>query len=173
MKEANEATLKDMKVECTEKSISFEEKQKLRQEELEAIEKAIEILDSPEVAGNSAKHLELAQKKPKASALVQLDRNRQAQESGGIRGKLQAFLESESTRLKSKNLELLAQQAAVDPFAKVKKLIDQMITRLLNEAKEDADHEGFCDTEMGKSKVTRTRLSEEIDALSASVEDGK
>merc|ERR1719191_282334 len=60
-----------------------------------------------------------------------------------------------------------------DPFAKVKKLIDEMITRLLKEAKADADHEGFCDTEMGKSKVTRTKLQEEIDALDAAVEDGK
>jgi len=44
---------------------------------------------------------------------------------------------------------------------------------MLEEAKEDADHEGFCDEEMGKSKVTRTRLQEDIDALDAAVEDGK
>jgi len=61
----------------------------------------------------------------------------------------------------------------VDKLPEVKKLIDQMITRLLEEAKGDADHEGFCDTEIGKSTVTRNRLSEEIDALSAAVEDGK
>jgi uncharacterized protein YoxC len=176
VREANERTLRDTTTECLEKSLSFQEKQKLRTEELEAIGKAIEILGSPEVAGSSEKYLELAQKpKAKGSALVQLDRNAQNQEqqSGGIRGKLQAFLESEATRLKSRQLELLASQAAVDPFAKVKKLIDQMITRLLEEAKADADHEGFCDTEVGKSKVTRTRLSEEIDALSAAVEEGK
>merc|ERR1719482_673701 len=48
-----------------------------------------------------------------------------------------------------------------------------MITRLLNEANEDAQHEGFCDKEIGKSKVTRNKLSEDIDALEAAVEDGK
>merc|ERR1719235_520847 len=48
-----------------------------------------------------------------------------------------------------------------------------MITRLLNEANEDAQHEGFCDKEIGKSKVTRNKLSEDIDALNAAVEDGK
>jgi len=173
MKEANEMTLKGLTQECFEKGLSFEEKQKLRTEEHEAIEKAIEILSSPEVAGSAEKYLGLAQRTPRATALVQLDRNAQAQESRGIRGKLQAFLAAEGQRLKSKPLLLLAEQAAVDPFAKVKKLIDQMITRLLEEAKQDADHEGFCDTEIGKSTVTRNRLSEEIDALSAAVEDGK
>merc|ERR1719487_2911255 len=52
-------------------------------------------------------------------------------------------------------------------------MIDDMITRLLNEANEDAQHEGFCDKEIGKSKVTRNKLSEDIDALEAAVEDGK
>ena len=40
-------------------------------------------------------------------------------------------------------------------------MIDSMITRLMKEAEEDANHEGFCDTEMGKSKVTRNKLSED------------
>jgi len=48
-----------------------------------------------------------------------------------------------------------------------------MITRLLNEANEDAQHEGFCDKEIGKSKVTRNKLSEDIDGLAAAVDDGK
>merc|ERR1719487_1560205 len=52
-------------------------------------------------------------------------------------------------------------------------MIDDMITRLLNEANEDAQHEGFCDKEIGKSKVTRNKLSEDIDSLNAAVEDGK
>merc|ERR1719491_1446867 len=52
-------------------------------------------------------------------------------------------------------------------------MIDDMITRLLNEANEDAQHEGFCDKEIGKSKVTRNKLTEDIDGLEAAVEEGK
>merc|ERR1719215_2414898 len=48
-----------------------------------------------------------------------------------------------------------------------------MITKLLEEANADAEKEGWCDTEMGKSKVTRNKLSEEIDGLDAAIEDGK
>jgi len=75
--------------------------------------------------------------------------------------------------LHNTQLSLLAQKLVADPFAKVKKMIDGMITRLLNEANEDAQHEGFCDQEVGKSKVTRAKLSEDIDALTAAVEEGK
>merc|ERR1719215_2092048 len=89
------------------------------------------------------------------------------------RRRVRDFLESEGMRLRSKSLALLAEKLAADPFAKVKQLIDSMITRLLEEANADADHEGFCDKEMGKSKLTRNRLNEEIEALTAAVEDGK
>merc|ERR1719487_576415 len=83
------------------------------------------------------------------------------------------FLSTESRRLHSHKLGLLAEKVAADPFAKVKKLIDDMITRLLEEANADAEKEGWCDTEMGKSKVTRDKLTEEIDGLDAAIEDGK
>jgi len=96
-----------------------------------------------------------------------------AQGEEGIRRHLREFLESEGSRLKNKELVLLAEKLAADPFAKVKKMIDGMITRLLEEANADADHEGFCDTEVGKSKVTRAKLSEDIDALTAAVDEGK
>jgi len=75
--------------------------------------------------------------------------------------------------LHSKNLGLITEKVAADPFGKVKKLIDDMITRLMEEANADAQKEGWCDTEMGKSKVTRNKLSEEIDGLDAAIEDGK
>merc|ERR1719313_790226 len=60
-----------------------------------------------------------------------------------------------------------------DPFAKIKKLIDDMITKLLEEANADAEREGFCDKEMGLNKITRDKLNEEIDQLSAAIEDSK
>merc|ERR1719158_1860511 len=88
------------------------------------------------------------------------------------------FLESEGMRLRSAALGLLAKRmesgyADVDPFAKVKKMIWDMIQKLNKEAAEDAAHEGFCDTEMGKSKITRNKLNEDIDGLSAEIEDLK
>jgi len=169
MKAEDEKTLSDMEVECQEKHLSFEEKQQLRTDEITAIGKAVEILKSPESSGNADKYLDLAQTS-KSTALTQL---RGQESAGGVRGHVRDFLASEGQRLHSKSLSLLAQKVAANPFAKVTKMIDDMITRLLNEANEDAQHEGFCDKEIGKSKVTRNKLSEDIDGLNAAVEDGK
>jgi len=164
----NEATLKATETECAEKKLSFAEKQKLRTEEIEAIAKAIEIMSSPEVSGNAEKYLDLSQRRQTGTALVQMDDGSQ-----GIRLRIKEFLVTEGQRLKSQQLALLAQKIAADPFAKVKKLIDDMITRLLEEAREDAEHEGFCDKEMGKSKITRAKLNEDIDRLTAAMEEGE
>merc|ERR1719343_1003586 len=103
MKEANEKELKDMQTECFEKDLSYQEKQKLRAEEIEAIEKAVEILSSPEVSGAAEKYLTLAQTKKKAAALVQADRRSSAQaQAQGVRRKVRDFLQEEGRRLKSK-----------------------------------------------------------------------
>jgi predicted nucleic acid-binding Zn-ribbon protein len=167
-KAQSEKTLATMTTECKEKGFSFDEKQQLREEEIEAIGKAVEILSSPEVAGQHEKHLQLAQERVGAASLVQL---RAAVESPRV--KVRQFIAAEGQRLHSKNLALLAQKMTADPFVKVKKMIDGMITRLLEEANADANHEGFCDAEIGKSKITRTKLQEDIDSLAAAVDEGK
>merc|ERR1719156_485050 len=93
--------------------------------------------------------------------------------SSGIVHRVREFLSDEANRLHSQKIAVLAQTIASDPFGKVKKMIDDMITRLLEEAKADADQEGFCDTEIGKSKVTRNKLAEDIASLEAAVDEGK
>jgi len=168
MKKEDEQALSDMVVECREKKDSFAEKQQLRAEEIVAIGQATKILESGDVSGNADKHLDLVQ--TQGTAFPQL---RSAGQSEGIHKRVLDFVASEGNRLHSHNLALLAEKMAADPFGKVKKMIDSMITRLLNEANEDAQHEGFCDKEIGKSKVTRNKLSEDIDSLEAAVEEGQ
>ena len=169
VKGEDENLLKNLDVECEEKLLSFEEKQKLRADEIEAIGKASEILAGDDVSGNAAEHLGLTQT---GSSFVQF-MSRSNDGNAGIHRRIRDYLSSEAQRLHSKSLGLLAEKIAADPFAKVKKLIDDMITRLLEEANADAEKEGWCDTEMGKSKVTRNKLSEEIDGLDAAIEDGR
>jgi len=169
VKAENEKTLAEMTTECQEKVLSFQEKQQLRGEEIEAMGKAVEILSSPEVAGSYDKHLSFTQGATRATALVQSHSSKAA----GVRREIRRLLEKDGQRLHSQRLALLAARIAADPFSKVKSMIEGMITRLLEEANGDADHEGFCDTEMGKSKLTRTKLSEDIDGLSAEIDEGK
>eukprot|EP00746_Dinoflagellata_sp_MGD_P153615 gnl/MRDRNA2_/MRDRNA2_84343_c0_seq2.p1 gnl/MRDRNA2_/MRDRNA2_84343_c0~~gnl/MRDRNA2_/MRDRNA2_84343_c0_seq2.p1 ORF type:complete len:720 (-),score=259.46 gnl/MRDRNA2_/MRDRNA2_84343_c0_seq2:21-2180(-) len=168
-KDEDTKTLSDLEAECSQKGESFKEKQQLRAEEIEAIGKAIEILQSNAVSGAAEKHLDLVQK---FSSLIQVSSNGAATMQG-IRHHVQDFLAGEAGRLHSRRLGLLAEKLAADPFAKVKKLIDDMITRLLEEANADAEQKGFCDKELGTNKITRDKLTSEIDELDAAIEEGK
>jgi len=170
VKAEDESTLKDTTTECEEKILSFDEKQKLRTEEIEAITVAIGILEGDDMQTGSA-NLALSQSKTSFAQLRSKNGNSETTE--GIHRQITEFLASEGNRLHSRDLALLAEKLSADPFGKVKKMIDSMITRLLEEAHADADHEGFCDTEIGKSKITRDKLSADIDALNAAVEEGK
>merc|ERR1719379_2560735 len=53
----DEKFLSDLTVECEQKAIDFAARQKTRQEELDAIGEAIEIMSSDSVAGSGEKHL--------------------------------------------------------------------------------------------------------------------
>merc|ERR1719316_670644 len=142
-KAQDEKTLSDLEAECSQKAESFKEKQQLRAEEIEALGKAIEILQSGAVSGAAEKHLDLVQT---VSSLIQVASNG-ASAMEGVRHHIQDFLATEASRLRSRRLGLLAEKLAADPFAKVKKLIDDMITRLLEEANAEAEQKGFCDKE--------------------------
>merc|ERR1719389_1022846 len=71
--------------------------------------------------------------------------------------------------MKSSVLSDLLQEVQKDPFAKVKVLIRQLITRLLAEANAEATQKGFCDAEMGKAEKDRDFRHDDTTKLSASI----
>merc|ERR1719160_437593 len=50
-------------------------------------------------------------------------------------------------------------------------MIEDMVAKLMTEANEEAEHKGFCDTEMGTNKATRDTKSEEVAKLTALIEE--
>merc|ERR1740133_627497 len=94
----------DLTATCGEKSQAFEARQQLRAEELEAIEKAIEIVSSGAVSGNAGKHLPaLVQKKTAFAQLRSVLSNDQA--------KVVLYLQMCAKELNSRVLDMLATRA--------------------------------------------------------------
>eukprot|EP00397_Hematodinium_sp_SG-2012_P023705 GEMP01024644.1.p1 GENE.GEMP01024644.1~~GEMP01024644.1.p1 ORF type:complete len:660 (+),score=201.60 GEMP01024644.1:67-2046(+) len=150
--------LADLRLECDQKSFDYENRQKLRAEELVALNKAVEILSSGDVAGNADKHLpSLAQ----STSFLQTHLRR----NSNNRNRVVAFLTQRAIKNHSRLLSLIASKVSDDPFGKVRKMIRDMVTRLMEEANEEASHKGFCDTELATNKNTREAKTEAVDRL--------
>jgi len=81
------------------------------------------------------------------------------------RALVEDILRRKATELKSQTLLRLASRVAADPFVKIKKLIQEMIERLLQEAADEATHKGWCDKSLTKAKKTREDKSNLIRGL--------
>jgi hypothetical protein len=128
--------LSDLTATCQQKGSDFENRQQLRADEIAALEKAIEILSGGAVAGAASKYLpQLIQKK---TSFMQL----KTKVANDRQGAVASFLARSAEKLHSRVLSELAVHASADPFGKVKKLIQDLIVRLMEEANEEAEHKG-------------------------------
>jgi prefoldin subunit 5 len=162
-RDADVKYLADLTATCEQKASDFESRQQLRAEEIVAIEKAIEIISSNAVAGNAEKHLPTL---VQSSSLAQLraDMNVQAQ------ARVAKYLRARATKLNSRLLSTLAERVNDDPFKKVKKMIKDLIVRLMEEANEEAEHKGWCDTELSTNEQTRKEKTEAVETLHAEID---
>merc|ERR1719330_243593 len=59
---------------------------------------------------------------------------------------------------------------SADPFAKVKKMIKDLIVRLMEEANEEAEHKGWCDKELSTNEMTRQKKTAAVETLHAEID---
>jgi len=153
--------LRDTTSACQIKASDFASRQQLRQEELDAIAKAVEIMSGGSVAGHAATHL---------PSFVQLSaflsgRGRSPQE------RVAQFLKARGEKAHSNVLLTIAARADNDPFEKVRKMIKDLIVRLMEEANEESEHKGWCDTELATNLQTRNSKTAQVDTLTSGVEE--
>merc|ERR1711935_1163169 len=164
-KEADKKYLADLVATCEQKATDFESRQQLRTEELEAVAKAIEIVSSGAVKGNAEKHLPSAFLEGNAMASLRMDAQSQ------LRAKAEMFLQQRAHELQSRVLSAMADRVKADPFRKVKKMIKDLITKLMEEANEEAEHKGWCDTELATNEKTRKEKTEAVETLHAEIDE--
>lgn len=161
----DEKYLADMKATFKAKSAAFADNQRVRAEEVEAIQKAVEILSSPAVQGHAEKYLpKLIQK---SISLLQLG---SASERNHAKDRVASFLKDRATVLSSKVLSTFAMQVSENPFAKVIDMIKSLIATLEEEAQAEAGHKAFCDQELAKNKNKRENKASEVAQKTAVVD---
>jgi len=90
-----------------------------------------------------------------------------------VRERVVALLKASSIELKSPTLAMLASKAAADPFVKIKKLIQELIERLLQEAADEANHKGWCDKEIGKANQARDTKAAAVKDLNSEMAENE
>jgi len=165
-RDADAKYLADLEATCTQKTTDFESRQQLRTEEIAAITQAKEILAGGAVSGAADKHLPaLLQTKGKAFAQLRSA----SQNPNQIR--VAGYLKDEGDRIHSKVLAAIAVRVAYDPFKTVKKMIKDMVVKLMEEAAEEAEHKGWCDKELATNEQTRKEKTEAAEVLHAEIDE--
>jgi len=180
--------MQELTARCEARANDWDQRAKMRAQELAAITEAHDILvnnvSTPNVstpaggAGTNFLQLGLTDNRHRTDGGVLLGRSQRrlsatttplARISRGGQAEAVALLRAEGQRLESVALVGLATRAQGDPFAKVKNLIQRLIERLLAESAEEGRKKGFCDTEVGKAKRDRDFRMQETRRLMAEI----
>jgi len=195
----SEAMLKDDKVylrdlteQCETAAKQWDQRSAERGKELQALAEALALLQgTPDQTGAqeldaAANERALLQKpqpalravgaKAPPSFLQQGGRSLAVRAGAGeAEGKRQVerVLREAGARLGSPVLAELAARVGGDPFKKVKQMVQDLIQRLLDEAKKEATKQGFCDTQLGKAYQDRDYRLGDAKKLAADIGIGR
>eukprot|EP00933_Yihiella_yeosuensis_P051217 TRINITY_DN4908_c0_g1_i1.p1 TRINITY_DN4908_c0_g1~~TRINITY_DN4908_c0_g1_i1.p1 ORF type:complete len:683 (+),score=229.75 TRINITY_DN4908_c0_g1_i1:104-2152(+) len=167
----------DLQATCEKKEADFKVRTHTRNEEIDAIEKAMEIIDSPDVAGKEPARF-LQEKSATTFASLRSHRSGKTAEPQSIRAQLMALLQNKA---KVHNSRLLSQIASSvsnaaptdDAMFKVANMIQGLITKLNEEAQKEATQKGYCDKELKTNELTRTEKSAALESITADLDDAK
>jgi len=161
--------LKDLTASCHVEKSEYEASQKMRADEITAIDKAISIISSGSVKGKADKHLPSLLQERKAPSFGQLRSSQDSNQDSLLQTKAAEFLHEQAAKLNSRVLETVAVKTGADPLKKVKNMIKDLVQKLMEEANAEAEHKGFCDASLASNEHTRTAKTEEVDSLNAEI----
>merc|ERR1712113_198607 len=156
---ADEKFLMMLKEKCQMTDKEWEERQKTRQLEMEAVSKALAIL-----SGDDAHDLFTRTFNP---ALLQEESSLMSSR----RVQASKLLKAVADKVNSPKLATLAYKVRLDAFTRVKKAIDDMIAQLLKEKEDEIKHKDFCVDEFNTDQLQTEKKEREKQDLIAKIED--
>jgi len=180
---------------CSHKAQTWDQRTKLRANELTAITQATGIVKATVADKTQSSTIRFAQtgtvvhlaesvmgsdsamtaieaeaeQTEEADAPVGFLQKKSVQKHNGDGGRdlIVSLLKGKGLELKSTLLVSLASQIAADPFVKIKKLIQELIERLLTEAANEANQKGWCDKATADATQKRTNAADKVEDLNA------
>merc|ERR1712183_1034532 len=156
---ADEQFLMMLKEKCSMTDAEWEERQKTRQLEMEAVSKALAVLSSDDAHDLFTKTFNpsLLQKE----GAMHSERRSQASK----------VLTAAAKKTQNPRLATLAVRVRLDAFTKVKKAIDDMVAQLLKEKEDEIKHKDFCVEEFNTNELQTEKKEREKQDLTAKIED--
>jgi chromosome segregation ATPase len=161
------AFVADLKTQCAEKKGAWDERQKMRAEEISAISEAIKVLNDDDaldlfkktVPSFTQTGLQFLQKSSKSSVALR---------ANGVLMSLAQISRSHTTEFSLLASALKSQ--SVD-FSKISEKIDGMVEVLGKEQVDDDEQLKFCEAEFAKSAAEKKETEEKLASLAASIEE--
>lgn len=173
---------KDLKAECAKKTRDFHARQKLRKEELVALQQASDIIAGKSVLGASDKHARLLQLQSNATSLLSL--------SSPLRRpdleKAMAIVQGAATELRSTKLSMVVEQASSlmqeeqvpggavradnSVIIKIKDTMQQLLDKMNEQQQAEITQKYYCDKEMGQNKLKRAKKTEALESANAEID---
>merc|ERR1719248_86549 len=154
---ADQKFLMNLKETCQMTDAEWEERQKARQEEIQACSEALAILSSDDAHDTFTKTFNF----------VQVRR----QQEYSKRDAASKVLFTAAKTYANPQLATLATQVRLDAFTKVKAAIDEMVTALLKEKEDEIKHKDFCTDGLNKNERAQELKQRDIEELEAKIAD--
>merc|ERR1719482_1683490 len=148
-----------LKEKCQMTDQEWEERQKTRQLEMEAVSKALAILSSDDAHDLFTKTFNPALLETSAVA------------TSARRARAAELLRAVASRLQSPRLAGVALRVRLDAFTRVEKAIDDMVAQLLREKADEIKHKDFCVDEFNGNQLQTEKKEREKTDLEAKIED--
>eukprot|EP00933_Yihiella_yeosuensis_P078603 TRINITY_DN9022_c0_g1_i1.p1 TRINITY_DN9022_c0_g1~~TRINITY_DN9022_c0_g1_i1.p1 ORF type:complete len:671 (-),score=244.26 TRINITY_DN9022_c0_g1_i1:121-2133(-) len=154
---------------CKQKASDYEDRTKLRNEEIATMVKAIDLISGETVSAT-------AERQAAAGALLQTNKKtalavmRRFLSISPSQDRAAKFLAAKAKELDSTLLSALALKASQDPMDKVKDMVKQLITKLEAETGLSEEQQIWCDKEMEFNEKARTKQSDAIESTTLGIE---